>query len=419
MFAVKSLFSFRKVRMKKSILFAGVASVALALFGCALAVGSNVSMPENFKGKTGVIGVFRQPAFYCAENIPHYMTLGGTSIVVKPGFSSEQDNLFVGEIKPGTATLTSYSYTCAGQENVLELDTTGSDKERFLTSVVVPEKGFCKVVVSFLEDDKMFSHDGELLKAFFEKEKVALNYDSIPFCDVLDNKGVKVSMLNRDSALDAQFAAAVEDASKADDDELFTVVTVDQNTDKMTWDAVGSKVLMVVFNSQPDFFKDEATVKMEKEMFAVSEREFLYWFKENKDGVRNWDLRFKQLLGYPKNVNLTHFSLVWVSPKDMMRPAYVPNITEALMKTSFDGEMNSDSADAAKMAWFKNWFEAEKEKSYNPNGRAWTRLGYTFDWGGKGNEYGLSEFLILPDAEVDVKFTKNIKAFANWMSGRQ
>lgn len=405
--------------MKKFFVFTGVASAALMLFGCALVAGGHWSNPESFKGKTGVIGVFRQPAFYCGENIPHYMTLGGTSVVVKPGFSHEQDNLFVGEIKPGPATLTSYQYTCGGRDNNLTLDTTGSANERFPVSLVVPEKGFCKVVVSFLEGDKLFSHDGSLLKDVFDKEKVALNYDSIPFCEVLDNKGGKVSMLNRDSALDARFAAALEDVANVEDEERFTLFPVDQSTDKVMWDAFKTKMLMAVLTSESELFKDETTVKTEKEMIAVSEREFFLWFRDNKNGVRDWSLRLKQLFGYSRNVDFTHVSLIWVSPKDLMRTAYVPSITESIMRTSFDGEMSSDSIDAAKMIWFRNWFEAEKAKSYNPNGRAWTRLGYTYDWGGNGNEYGLSEFLILPGAEVEVKLTKSIKIFANWMSGRQ
>lgn len=403
--------------MRKIIVLAGAVSLALALFGCALAVGSHVSNPENFKGKTGVIGVFRQAAFYCGENIPHYMTLGGTSVVVKPGFSSSQDNLFVGEIKPGVATLTNYQYTCGGEENNMSLDTTGSGKERFPVSVVVPDSGFCKIVISFLDGDKLFSHNGKMLKEFFEKEKVALDYERVPFCEVLDNKGGKVFMLDKDSILDAQFMSAVNDAQNAEEDEKFTLVTMEQNSDKVAWDAVGDKALMVVFTAQPDSFKDEASMKLNRELIAVNEREFFQWFKNNKDGVHDWALRFKQLFGYSRKADLTHFSLIWVSPKDMLRPAYVPNVMEPLMNTSFEG-MNADGIDPAKLTWFKNWFEAEKAKIYNPDGRAWTRLGYTYDWNGKNGEYGLSEFLILPGAEVEVKFTKNIRAFANWMSDR-
>ena len=52
-------------------------------------------------------------------------------------------------------------------------------------------------------------------------------------------------------------------------------------------------------------------------------------------------------------------------------------------------------------------------------GSTWTRLGYTYDWGSKGsNKYGLSQFLVVPGAEVEVRFTKNIKSYIQWMNDR-
>jgi hypothetical protein len=46
----------------KNIYLLGMGAIAIALFGCALGKGESVSKAESFKGKTGNIGVFRQPA---------------------------------------------------------------------------------------------------------------------------------------------------------------------------------------------------------------------------------------------------------------------------------------------------------------------------------------------------------------------
>lgn len=398
----------------------GMSAVALALLGCAFTRGDSVSKAENFKGKTGIIGVFRQPAYYCGEGIPHTMTLGGKSIIVKPAFSSEQENVFFSEMKPGVATLTEYKYTCGENENTMSLDTTGAGNERFPTSVVIPEKGFCKVVISFMEGDKLFTYNGDLLSEQFAKAEVAVNTDSIPYCEVLDNKGQTILMANRDSILDVKFAAAVKDASEALEEEKFTVVTIDEFSDKVAWNADKSKLLVVTLTSNPDFFEEGRTVTSDSVVWVVNDKEFMMWFQDHKEGVRNWELRFKQLFGEPRTSNVTHMAFLWVSPNDLMRPAYVPDVKAFDMRTAFEGEYGNDAEVNERIMWFKNWFDARAAKCYEgPDARPWTRLGYTYDWGSKGDKYGLTEFIVVPGAEMDVKFTRNLKFIANWMKDRK
>jgi hypothetical protein len=393
---------------------------ALALLGCAFTRGDSVSKAENFQGKTGIIGVFRQPAYYCGEGIPHTMTLGGKSIIVKPAFSSEQENVFFSEMKPGVATLTEYRYTCGENENKMELDTTGAGNERFPTSVVIPEKGFCKVVVSFMDGDTLFTYNGELLREQFAKAEVAVNTDSIPYCDILDNKGKKISMVNRDSILDVKFAAAVKDASEALEEEKFNVVTLDEYSDKVTWNSDKSRLLVVTLTSDPETYKDGELVKSDSVVWVVNEKELLLWYQDHKDGVRNWDLRFKQLFGEPRTSKATHMAFLWVKPDDLLRPAYMPDVKSYDMRTAFEGELSNDAEISERMMWFKNWFDDRASKSYTgPDARPWTRLGYTYDWGSKGEKYGLSEFIVVPGAAMDVRFTRNLKFIANWMKDRK
>jgi hypothetical protein len=401
----------------KNIYLLGMGAIALALFGCAFTRGENVSKAENFKGKTGIIGVFRQPAYYCGEGIPHTIMLGGTSIIVKSAFSTEQENVFFSEMKPGIATLTEYKYNCGEDEKRMVLDTTSAGSDRFQTSLVIPEKGFCKVVISFLEGDTLFSYNNDILKEQFAKAEVAVNTDSIPFCEIRDNKGEVVSMASRDSILDAKFDAAVKDASEALEEEKFTVVTLDEFSDKVSWNADKTQLLVVTLTSNPDSYKEGETVKSDSVVWVVNEKELLMWFQDHKDGVRDWDLRFKQLFGEPRTSNVSHMAFLWVSPNDLMRPAYVPDVKAYDMRTSFEG---NDADNTERMMWFKNWFDARAAKSYEgPNARPWTRLGYTYDWGSDSDKYGLTEFIVVPGANMEVRFTRNLKFVANWMKDRK
>ena len=401
----------------KNIYLLGMGAIALALFGCAFTRGENVSKAENFKGKTGIIGVFRQPAYYCGEGIPHTIMLGGTSIIVKSAFSTEQENVFFSEMKPGIATLTEYKYNCGEDEKRMVLDTTSAGSDRFQTSLVIPEKGFCKVVISFLEGDTLFSYNNDILKEQFAKAEVAVNTDSIPFCEIRDNKGEVVSMASRDSILDAKFDAAVKDASEALEEEKFTVVTLDEFSDKVSWNADKTQLLVVTLTSDPESYKEGETVKSDSVVWVVNEKELLNWFQDHKDGVRDWDLRFKQLFGEPRTSRATHMAFLWVSPNDLMRPAYVPDVKAYDMRTSFEG---NDADNTERMMWFKNWFDARAAKSYEgPDARPWTRLGYTYDWGSDSDKYGLTEFIVVPGANMEVRFIRNLKFVANWMKDRK
>jgi hypothetical protein len=351
------------------------------------------------------------------------MQLGTKSVLVKPTWSQEQDNMFVTELAPGNAILYSYAYTCGELENKFVLDTAANAARPGPIGLVVPEKGFCKTVISFVQGDKLFSQDKAVLQDMAIKEKLGVNIEEIPFCDIIDNTGSKVSFADRDSLLMEEYAEAVKDAADATAEEIYPLVRIDsaEYSDRIAWNNDKSKVLMAVINATPDMFEDGRTITLEKELWTVSERELYQWYKENKANLFNLSLRLRQLFGLPKNAKVTHFSLIWVSPNDLIRPAYVTDIASSEMRTSFADELESDSTNTDRMMWYKNWFDDEYAKSYvkGREGRTWTRLGYTYDWGSKGsNKYGLSEFLVVPGAEVEVRFTKNLKSYFQWMNDR-
>ena len=98
------------------------------------------------------------------------------------------------------------------------------------------------------------------------------------------------------------------------------------------------------------------------------------------------------------------------SPEEQNVVSYEPAPEEAAVESPFGKK------DEAFMIWFQNWFdEAASKYEKKSSKRLWTRLGYTYDWSQGEPTYGLSEFIVVRDAEVIVNFTKQNKAFLNWL----
>ena len=390
-----------------------ILGISVILLACTQ--GIRLKDENTFRGKTGVIGVFRQAAFYCSEANPHYIKLGDSTIVVKPTWSEDQDNIFFSELKPGQATLYNYSYNCGENENKFVLDTTTANKGP--SGIVIPEKGFCKIVISFVQGERLFSHNDELLAEHFKKSKVALDWANLPYCEVLNTDGSKVSFADRDSLMTENYKAAVQAAEAGSCEDIRPLVVIDQNSDKVTWSPNGDKVLMVAAHTTPDLYENGRTVTIEKEMRVFSDKELLNWFRENRKSVRNWPLRMRQLLGLPRDEELTHFTTFWVEPKYLIRPAYNPDVTSSDMTCRFE-EDDDSQLDSLGM-WLRNWFDNAWAQNYKgAEGYPWTRLGYTYDWGSRGDKYGLSEFLIVSEAQVSVQTTKEFKMFLRWLADR-
>lgn len=154
-------------------------------------------------------------------------------------------------------------------------------------------------------------------------------------------------------------------------------------------------------------------------MWAFTDKEFMKWFNENKDGVNNWTLRLKQLLGKAPDFDGTYFTVFWVPVKDVFRPAFVPDPTNDVMNVAYPSSFEEDRSESA--MWFKKWFDKTRSQAYRREGGfPWTRLGYTYDWGRTdGGKYGLTEFIVREGAEIEVKFTRGTKGFLAWTRDRK
>lgn len=202
------------------------------------------------------------------------------------------------------------------------------------------------------------------------------------------------------------YMVSVIDAHEAEEDEIMPLVSLDNTSDMVTWNEKG-QVLLLSWHSYPESYipGEQFTCKY-GEMWTFTDKEALLWYDKNGETVTDWELRFEQLLGLPATDSKTHVSAFWVDPEELIRPAYQTDIVK---------QVSPDVLDGSALGEHKEWFDGNAEYSYVTSAYPWTRLGYTYDWMVDENEYGLTEFIILPNSVIDVEWTKSFDEFVEWL----
>ena len=205
------------------------------------------------------------------------------------------------------------------------------------------------------------------------------------------------------------YQAAVLDAMVITDDEIMPLAAITKDSPMCTWDEDGC-VLMLTYHSYPDsYLAGEDYTLTYGAVWTFTDREIVKWYQANKDGVTDWPLRFKQLIGLPEERTYTHFSALWTNPDDMIRPGYAWKLADTTGAAAFLEEPSEE---------YKAWFDSNIIWSYFDSSYPWTRLGYTYDWAEGSGKYGLSEFLIRKDAVTKVEFTLSTEEFLAWLESQ-
>ncbi len=114
-----------------------------------------------------------------------------------------------------------------------------------------------------------------------------------------------------------------------------------------------------------------------------------------KEGL---DLRLKQLLGLPPNVEKNYFVEFWVRPQDLFRPCLDSEISDVNCTLAFPEDGSEEHKKWINDLRIASYYNADWDKNY-----PWTQLGYTYDWHPKNkNNVGLSEFVIGKNKEIIV-----------------
>lgn len=204
----------------------------------------------------------------------------------------------------------------------------------------------------------------------------------------------------KEAKLNTLFFKAVEDSKTIEPEEILPVVSISKNSDMVTWNETGDKVLLLTWHKYPNSYVDGTTANLKwGEVWTFTDKEMKKWVAEN--GAPS-TLRLEQLLGLPINKGYTHVTALWVNPTDVLRPAYTYNVSESTVTDVFSTQPDNE---------YLNWFNSNIKWSYEDSAFPWTRLGYTYDWADNGTEYGLSEFIIKKGSDVGVACTLTTEEF--------
>jgi hypothetical protein len=207
--------------------------------------------------------------------------------------------------------------------------------------------------------------------------------------------------------LEELYNNAIIDSMVIEQDEIMPLVAITHDSDMVGWNDSGDRVLMITWHKYPGSYTagTEATLKW-GEVWVFTEKEMQSRYDTGNLNVEDEILRLEQLIGLPAGSGYTHFSLLWVSPDDIFRPCYDNEINDTTAELTF-----AENADAEYIEWFNNNIIS----SYFPAAYPWTRLGYTYDWSGKGTEYGLSEFIVKSGSTVIVEDTLTNEEFLEYL----
>lgn len=106
--------------------------------------------------------------------------------------------------------------------------------------------------------------------------------------------------------------------------------------------------------------------------------------------------RLCQLLGLGTDTQRDTIVYMKVSKESLFRPAYITNVGELVVK----GDNNKGKNDQINMLGGaeRKWMAKQQFENNYP----WTRMGYTYDWGGANEDYiGVAEFILKPNTGFD------------------
>lgn len=208
-----------------------------------------------------------------------------------------------------------------------------------------------------------------------------------------------------DEELNAEFRAAVVDASVAEPDEVSDQLTalVPKDPD-LKWNKKGDRVLMVTWTSW-DGYDDQVgkEVVLQREAWVTAAPELQKFCSAYQpDEATPLTLRLEKLLGLPPHNGKTKVVEMWMPADQLFRPSPDPEIDDHTAELKMPPA--KDFTSEADYEAHRDWFNLQRSLSYDEkNGYPWTRLGYTYDWGNPDSEVGLSEFVTWAKTPVTIK----------------
>lgn len=198
------------------------------------------------------------------------------------------------------------------------------------------------------------------------------------------------------------YQIAVKDAANPQEDEIYNNLwpIIPDNSDLIWREVDGNQQVLMVTWTSWDGYDDKVgeTMQLSREVWTTAVPELKKFASQVNLSQKNFTLRLEQYLGLPPHNGKTKFVQMWVKPQDLFRPCADPEISDTNCDLEFPSTVDP---------LHKEWVNKKILTSYGDNGYPWTRLGYTYDWGNVGTEFGASEFVVRAGAEVEIDSVMN------------
>lgn len=234
----------------------------------------------------------------------------------------------------------------------------------------------------------------------------------------------EVAWYENDSALQAQLAAAIEDAKALDSSKIVNNLMPIQKgypgEEWATFDGHDMVLVVTLVDSSrlQRFFGRDDLYRIEREMgtwvslpIDWANRRAAF---EGLDSI-GAHMRLIQMYGLDPTCDYDIMVSFYADPAGIFRPAHNPAINTTSAGLEFPAY--ADENYKVGVTNFREWYRYSIEAAFEDDSPLpWTQLGYTYDWHEGDNHQGVSEYIVTDQTLVKVKsaqtaweFVKSLK----------
>ena len=211
-----------------------------------------------------------------------------------------------------------------------------------------------------------------------------------------ENAADTTAWYENDSLLQADLAAAIEDAKQLDASKISNdLMPIKKGTPNEEWATIDGKDMVLVVTLVDSsrlarFFGQEGVYRIDRELGS--------WVSLPGD----WHMRMIQMYGLSPDCDYNIMVQFYADPAYIFRPAHTPEITTTAAGLEFPAY--ADEKYKVGETNFREWYRLSVASAFEDDSPLpWTQLGYTYDWHHGANRVGVSEYIVTHQSLVKVK----------------
>lgn len=226
-----------------------------------------------------------------------------------------------------------------------------------------------------------------------------------------ENVADTTAWYENDSLLQADLAAAIEDAKQLDSSKISNdLMPIKKGTPGEEWATIDGKDMVLVVTLVDSsrlarFFGQEGVYRIDRELGS--------WvslpgdWQRKKDAFVGLDsvaahMRMIQMYGLSPDCDYNIMVQFYADPAYIFRPAHTPEINTTAAGLEFPAY--ADEKFKVGETNFREWYRLSVASAFEDDSPLpWTQLGYTYDWHHGANRVGVSEYIVTHQSLVKVK----------------